>query len=118
MDSAKKYRESAKGKAYNKAYKAIWSQKPEQIAKRKQWKIDNPEKAAFLDQRAHSKERGIGFELTFKEWLGYWTPENFAQRGKNGLVMSRHDDKGPYAIGNVAIITAAQNTRDIYKRVE
>jgi hypothetical protein len=56
------------------------------------------------------------FELTFEEWLEIWEASgHFKKRGRlaHEYHMARHGDRGPYAIGNVKIITANQNIKEI-----
>lgn len=62
----------------------------------------------FTLQRKAAKQRGIGWALTFDEWQAVWG-ELLPQRGRTGLVMARKGDAGPYAVGNVDIITAKEN---------
>jgi hypothetical protein len=57
-----------------------------------------------------AKRRGILWALSFEQWLGIWG-ERLIDRGsgRNKLCMARNGDIGPYAIGNVKIITNGQN---------
>jgi hypothetical protein len=76
----------------------------------KSWK--HP-RALFNAQRASAKRRknpdgsiGIPWELTFEEWWAIWEASGkWEQRGrKRGkYCMCRHNDCGPYAVGNVYI---------------
>lgn len=62
-----------------------------------------------------SKVRGIPFLLTFEEWYNIWvTSGHLAERGtKRGqYCMSRPNDVGPYAVGNVFIQLTSQNSID------
>lgn len=69
---------------------------------------------AFNTQRCNAAVRDIGWELTFWQWWTIWQQSGkWGERGRgNGYVMSRHGDKGPYALGNVAIIPGPQNTSE------
>lgn len=70
------------------------------------------ERQAFISQRHKAKKRGIAFLLTFEEWKQIWeTSGCYHLRGRGSLkyCMARHNDTGPYAVGNVSIITNAQN---------
>jgi hypothetical protein len=70
----------------------------------------------YLNHKACAKRRGIAFELTFEEWLDIWNRSGrFSQRGRRAseYQMARHGDVGPYAIGNVKIVTASQNIVEI-----
>lgn len=66
----------------------------------------------FCQQRTSAKKRGIGWELEFSQWWliwlqsGKWALRNTSQ----GYVMCRKGDIGPYAIDNVFIATARENS--------
>lgn len=69
----------------------------------------------YMQQKYHAKKRGIGFGLTFDEWLDIWTSSgHFAERGRKlgQYVMARFGDKGGYYAGNVEIITVSKNHYD------
>jgi hypothetical protein len=56
--------------------------------------------------KIHSKQRGIPFELTFEQWMEIWEKSGkfeYRGRGKGKYCMSRINDMGAYAIGNVYI---------------
>lgn len=61
-------------------------------------------KRRFNQRKASAKRRGIGFELTFEQWLSVWG-DKLDERGTRAhqYVMCRVMDKGPYALGNVSI---------------
>jgi hypothetical protein len=68
----------------------------------------------FFTQRATSKDRGIDFTLSFSEWLGIWIASGkLLRRGRQcgQYVMARNGDRGPYALGNITIITHSENVR-------
>jgi hypothetical protein len=72
-------------------------------------------RGAFEYQRWYARSKGRGFELTYEQWLEIWQASgHLHERGpyKGQYVMARFGDKGPYAIGNVEIITAEQNHKD------
>jgi hypothetical protein len=72
----------------------------------------NPTRHKFLRQRWHAKDRGIEWHLTYEQWLVIWLESgHWHQRGNRVgcYVMARHGDTGPYAVGNVSIITCSQN---------
>ena len=77
-----------------------------------QWRKDNPLKWAWFTQRQNARRRGIEFLFSFREWLSEWG-EQIEQRGKaaDELCMARIGDEGPYAPGNVEIITNSENNR-------
>jgi hypothetical protein len=68
---------------------------------------------AFHRQKARAKARGIGWELTFSQWLAIWGNRT-AERGRGSaqLCMARFGDTGPYSVGNVKIVTNAENRRE------
>lgn len=81
-------------------------------AKARAWRINNPEKAAFIKQKMHAKRRGVSFLLTFEEWMMIWhNSGKWEQRGRcrGQYVMGRFGDQGPYAVGNVYICTSSEN---------
>ena len=77
--------------------------------------MNNLTKQHFGYQRRSAKGRGIDFELTYEEWLDIWMSSGFAHlrgKGTGTYCMARHNDIGPYAVGNVSIITFEQNVID------
>jgi hypothetical protein len=71
----------------------------------------------FTNHRSKAKHRGIEFKLTFNDWKLIWlTSGKWEQRGirKGQYVMSRVNDVGPYAIGNVFIQTSGGNNTDAH----
>lgn len=76
------------------------------------WKLKNPKRYAFLGQRHSSNQRGVEFNLTFKEWEDFWG-DRFWKRGRepNDLVMGRYGDVGAYEIGNIYITTGKENAK-------
>ena len=66
----------------------------------------------YKAQRHGARQRDIGFELSFSQWLRIW--KNSGQLHNRGAkrgqyVMARYRDRGPYKVGNVKIITAEAN---------
>lgn len=72
----------------------------------------------FRQQWVGAKRRGIPWQITFTQWWKIWTDSGkWEQRGRGSkFVMARFGDVGPYAVGNVEIITGAQNVRDYFSR--
>jgi NUMOD3 motif-containing protein len=69
-------------------------------------------KGKFYNHRMSANERGIPFLLTFEQWWRIWQDSGHWEdrgRGRNQYCMARFGDKGPYAIGNVRIITVLEN---------
>lgn len=65
---------------------------------------------AFLSQRSGAKARGIGWELTYEQWLEFWGDDLPRRgRGRHNLSMQRPCDSGPYAVGNIRKGTPAEN---------
>lgn len=69
---------------------------------------------AFRDQKNNAANRGIGWELTLWQWWTIWQQSGkWEQRGRGqGYVMCRKGDVGPYAVGNVFIATARENSSE------
>ena len=69
----------------------------------------------YKAQKNNANSRGIGFEISFDEWVlvwgqsGHWSERG---KGKNKYVMSRHNDVGPYAIWNVSIKSQEENSHE------
>lgn len=69
----------------------------------------------YQKHKSTAKHRGIDFNLSFDEWLDIWQQSgkyHLRGRGAGTYVMSRINDAGPYAIGNVFINSNAQNVID------
>ena len=69
---------------------------------------------AFDHHRYRAKKDGIEFLFTYEEWIGIWRESGHLLRrgtrwGALGYCMARNGDKGPYAVGNVRIITNREN---------
>jgi hypothetical protein len=67
---------------------------------------------AFSDHKRRAGCYGIEFVLTFEKWWQIW--ESSGRWGERGnrraqYCMARFNDKGPYAAGNVEIITNQEN---------
>lgn len=66
----------------------------------------------FMQQRTNSAIRGIGWELNLWQWWTIWQESgHWAERGRGqGYCMCRRGDLGPYAVGNVFIAKATENS--------
>jgi hypothetical protein len=64
----------------------------------------------YYRQKYGAKARGIGWQLTFEQWLDWWG-EDLDRRGThyNSLGMCRFGDVGPYALDNIYKGTPRQN---------
>ena len=81
-------------------------------AQNKIWREKHPLQWAFICQRQNARRRGIEFLFTFSDWLRTWGEAiELRGRGADALCMSRINDTGPYAEGNVEIITNRGNNR-------
>ena len=72
-------------------------------------------KGQYAKHKENARRRGIDFELTFDQWWAIWEKSGrWNNRGnrKGRYVMSRLNDVGPYAIGNVFIATFSSNVCD------
>lgn len=70
----------------------------------------------YRQQRNNAIQRGVEWQLNIAEWIKVWEESgHFHERAKNGYVMARYGDSGPYAAGNVYICTSSQNVKDYYK---
>jgi hypothetical protein len=68
-------------------------------------------KKAYHAHKGRAKRRGIPFLLTYEEWFNIW--ENSGKirgTGSDDYCMARHNDIGPYAVGNVSIIKMKTNS--------
>lgn len=66
----------------------------------------------WATSRAQAHFRNEGWELTFAEYLKIWKPY-WSQRGRAGddLCLARIIYSKPWAVGNVELITRAENVR-------
>jgi len=68
-------------------------------------------------QKFGAKKRGISFELTFEEWYKWFLDQgvdrNIPQANAgSSWAMCRHNDTGPYKLGNIYLATMSQNSKD------
>lgn len=74
---------------------------------------------AYIEHKRNAKIRGVGWLLTFAEWLSIWKASgklHLRGRGIGRYVMSRMSDDGPYAVGNVHIQLATENSREAVEK--
>lgn len=66
----------------------------------------------FNQQKRNAGTREIGWELNLWQWWSIWQQSgHWAQRGRGqGYVMCRKGDNGPYAVDNVFIAPARENS--------
>ena len=66
----------------------------------------------YCNHRGNAARRGVPFLLSFDEWMDIWSQSgHMHERGqyKGQYVMARYGDIGPYAVGNVRILTVEEN---------
>lgn len=68
----------------------------------------------FAAQKQNASKRGIGWELNLWQWWCIWQQSGkWSERGRGqGYVMCRKGDEGPYAVDNVFIATARENSSE------
>jgi hypothetical protein len=72
----------------------------------------------FCEQRYGALQRGIQFLLSAEEWWSIWTMSghwNARGSGRGRYCMARYNDAGPYAVGNVRIITNEENGTELWR---
>lgn len=70
---------------------------------------------AWQKQKKSAENRAIEWHLSLREWWQLWQDSGkWSERGRGAekYVMSRLQDSGPYAIGNVHIQTLRENSRE------
>ena len=71
----------------------------------------------YTSQQANAKKRGIEWDISLTQWFDVWTESGkWEERGQGLYVMGRYNDTGSYEVGNVKIITAAQNAIEYQER--
>lgn len=73
--------------------------------------------ALYFRQLRSAGQRGITWAMTFPEWCAVWDASgkwHLRGRGKHYYCMARNGDIGPYASGNVRIITNSENASEGY----
>jgi hypothetical protein len=76
---------------------------------------NRPYYEAFYSQKYSANLRNIDFLLTFDEWYNFWLDSgHLHERGRrrNQYCMARFNDTGPYALGNIKIITNFENVSE------
>lgn len=109
------YKDKEEKAAYHRAYNLRMSieQKEKKKAKQAEWWSSSYGK--FSRQRYDAEKRGIGWQLSFEEWFGFWQSSgHWEERSATGYVMCRKGDEGPYAIDNIYIAPASVNKSDAW----
>ncbi len=72
----------------------------------------------YKKQRQNAVDRGIGWRLSFVEWLSIWEESGHLEargRAKGQYVMTRIGDVGDYRAGNVRIQTCTENIKEMWE---
>jgi len=72
-------------------------------------------KKVYDDHKRHALDRGIGWQISYEDWLELWLNSNkWTQRGKTKgkYQMCRYGDTGAYNIKNCYIGSVEQNQED------
>ncbi len=66
---------------------------------------------AFVKHRAQANFRKEPHDLTFEDWLSFWTVENWSNRGRKNtaVVLTRKDKTGPWSKDNCVIMTRLEH---------
>lgn len=79
-----------------------------------EWRMRNPERAAYGHQRDHARARRIPFTLSFEEWWSVVGAAGYMDgKGKerHQLHVDRIDPSKGYEVGNIHVITCEENVR-------
>lgn len=78
----------------------------------KEWRLRNPHRQAFNNQRCNAKKRGIEWDFSFESWMEWWGPDIERRGCRSGnLVMARQGDVGAYTPANVYKEECGANAR-------
>lgn len=78
----------------------------------KTWRLNNPERAAFLTLRYNAKRRGVPFEISFEYFKAFaFKTKLLTSRGRNAdsLTVDRIDSDIGYIEGNLAVLSLSDN---------
>lgn len=98
-----------KGKI-NKYYRDKYRDDPEPAKAARRVYLASP-RGVFTSKRRNAKVRGVEFWLTYEEWWEIWRP-HWENRKKEGLMMCRLKEPGPYSTDNVYIGDMRSNRED------
>jgi hypothetical protein len=74
---------------------------------------------AYIQQRTNADRRAIKWDLHFADWYAVWQASgklHLRGRGKGKYCLSRIKDDGPYALGNVHVQLATENSSEATKK--
>jgi hypothetical protein len=62
---------------------------------------------AWARHKAQAKYRGEAYELSFEDWLAFWTPAAWSMkgRGRNSICLTRKDIEGPWSRDNCELMS-------------
>ena len=68
---------------------------------------------AWLKHRAQAKHRKEDYSLTWDDWQGLWSDDDFNLRGRRGesLCLTRSDFEGEWCLENVQVVTRLEHFR-------
>ena len=71
----------------------------------------------YIQQRRNAGRRNIEWCISFADWWAIWRMSGkWNARGRGaGYCMARHNDTGPYKVGNVSIIPTRENSSQARK---
>ena len=82
------------------------------------FRLRNPDQYAYFNLKASAAKRGIGFNWAFEDFLEFCAITDYVElRGKDphSLSIDRIDNSKPYQLGNVRIMTYADNVSHRYE---
>lgn len=80
----------------------------------REWRQNNPIKDSFRHLRSNAKRRGIEFNLTLQEFIGFCAETGYiTARGleAHSMTIDRIDSYKGYEVGNMQVLTRAENSR-------
>ena len=106
----------ARNRAAQQERVRLYREKYPEKAKAAVTRYSQSPRGRYVGQKIEAEQRGVTREITFDEWLAWWG-DDLPKRGpgKDGLVMARYKDAGPYKIGNIYKATLSQNASDAHK---
>lgn len=68
---------------------------------------------AFLKHRSQARFRGEDYALTWEDWQGLWSDDDFQCRGRRAddLCLSRIDHLGEWSLANVEVIPRLEHLK-------
>jgi hypothetical protein len=83
------------------------------------WRTNHPERSAYSAIKESARKRKIFFSLTFKEFSDWARKHNYVDnrgRASGDFHVDRIRDEEGYHLGNIQVLTAADNTRKELRR--